>query len=80
MAGAKNAVAALSENIRRPLSDINQIQTKLKMMQDVKDMNDINMVVSVNVGSVLRPQQMFGYGRSLLFIKMCRLSWGSLQL
>ncbi|HHY17673.1 MAG TPA: hypothetical protein GX524_06305, partial [Firmicutes bacterium] len=51
-AGGENAVAALSENIRSVFkSDIDGTPVdQIEMMQDVKDMNDINMVVSVNVG------------------------------
>lgn len=51
-AGGENAVAAISENIRSVFkSDINGTSVdQIEMMQEVQDMNDLNMVVSVNVG------------------------------
>lgn len=51
-AGGENAVAALSEDIRSVFrSDIHGTSLdQIPMMQEVKDANDLNMVVSVNVG------------------------------
>ncbi|HHY17528.1 MAG TPA: hypothetical protein GX524_05580 [Firmicutes bacterium] len=51
-AGGENAVAALSENFRSVFkADINGTPLdQIEMMQEVKDMNDIDMVVSINSG------------------------------